>query len=431
MATIPQPDNELSLKAFQALLKNRNLLSALEVFHAGMGDVFGIPLPGFDPIMLVGPEASRFMLVNARHDLRWRSPDDPVTRLLNHGVLVEDGETHDEIRKTMTPAFHRMKIEHYTDIMNRTTQEVMASWSPDAGPVDMLVEMRRLSLLILMRTLFTVDFQADLDRLWGPILKALSYISPGPWLIWKNIPRLGYEKALQSLDEYLFEIIRHRRQDPKDYDDLLAMLIDSGMSDSLIRDQLITMIIAGHDTSTAALSWALYSIATHAEVQATLQTELDRELGESTPQYGQLNQLTYMGQVINEVLRLYPPIHLGSRIAAKDLEYEGMTLPAGKRILYSIYLTHRHPGHWDQPHEFKPERFAPDQPRPEPYTFLPFGGGSRNCIGMAFSQVEIKVVLAQILRKFDLSFSGKPVRVKMSATLEPAGRVPITLRRRA
>lgn len=427
MSTIPEPDNQLSLKALQALIKERNLLSALEVFHAELGDIFRIPLQGFDPIMLVGPSANRFMLVTARHDLRWRNPDDPVTRLLNRGVLVEDGEAHDEIRKTMIPAFHRAKIEHYTEIMNKTSQDIIQTWQIGDQPLDMLIEMRRLSLLILMRTLFTVDFEEDLQRLWKPILKALDYISPGAWLIWKNVPRIGYQKHLQTLDDYLHQIIQNRRQDTRHYDDMLAMLIEAGMPDSLIRDQLITMIIAGHDTSTAALSWALYMIATHHDVQTKIQTEINQVFGDNPIVYGQVNQLTYLNQVINEVLRLYPPIHLGSRIAAKDLEFDGKIIPEGKRVLYSIYLTHRDPKYWEKPNEFIPERFGENRPRPEPYTYLPFGGGSRNCIGMAFSQVEIKVVLANILRQFDLAFVGAPVRLKMSATLEPKGGVKIKL----
>jgi cytochrome P450 len=430
MSIIPEPDNQTSLKALQALIKNRSLLSALEVFHAELGNIFGIPLSGFEPIMLVGPEANRFMLVNARHDLRWRSPDDPVTRLLNRGVLVEDGDAHDEIRKTMTPAFHRAKIEHYTEIMNQTSQEVTNTWHIGDKPIDMLVEMRRLSLLILMRTLFTVNFEQDLQRLWKPILKTLDYISPGAWLIWKNVPRVGYQKHLQAFDDYLYEIIQQRRQDPQTYNDMLAMLIDSGMSDSLIRDQLITMIIAGHDTSTAALSWALYLIATHPDVQNKIQQEIDEVLGDKPVEYGQVNQLTYLNQVMNEVLRLYPPIHLGSRISARDLEFEDKIIPAGKRVIYSIYLTHRDPKYWENPSQFIPERFAEDRPRPEPYTYLPFGGGSRNCIGMAFSQVEIKVVLSNILQKFDLQSTGTPVGVKMSATLEPKRGVPIILKPR-
>jgi cytochrome P450 len=212
---------------------------------------------------------------------------------------------------------------------------------------------------------------------------------------------------------------------------LLGLLIAAGMPDALIRDQLLTLIIAGHDTSTALLSWTLYLLSNHPEVQARVQAELDSVLGSAPPSLAQLGQLSYLEQVINETLRLYPPIHLGSRIAAEDLEFQGHHIPTGQRVLYSIYLTQRDPRYWDKPAEFCPERFAPALSRQHlPYTFQPFGGGSRNCIGMAFAQVEVKVVLARILQHFDLRFTGHSVRLRMGATLEPAPGVMVIAQRR-
>jgi cytochrome P450 len=142
-----------------------------------------------------------------------------------------------------------------------------------------------------------------------------------------------------------------------------------------------------------------------------------------------LSRLGYLDQVLKETLRLYPPIHLGSRIAATDLEFRSFPIPAGTRVLYSIYLTHRDEKQWHHPAAFIPERFSPELARQRhPYTFLPFGGGPRNCIGMAFAQVEVKVVLARILQKFDLEFTGHAVRLHMGATLEPRPGVRIRTR---
>jgi cytochrome P450 len=190
-------------------------------------------------------------------------------------------------------------------------------------------------------------------------------------------------------------------------------------------------LIAGHDTSTALLAWALYLMATHRDVQARVYREIEEALGSSTPTFATANQLTYLDQVMKETLRLYPPIHLGSRIAATDVEFQDHLFPAGTRILYSIYLTHRHKEFWPNPHHFDPDRFTPENVRQRlPYTFLPFGGGPRNCIGMAFAQVEAKVVLARILQKFELKFVGKDVRPAMGATLEPHPGVMVEVRRR-
>ena len=428
MNTIPLPDNPTSLRALQSLLKQRSVLAALEVFHADLGDIFQIPLPGFNPVMLVGPEANHFVLVEQRHELRWRSEDDPVTRLLRHGILVEDGESHDVLRRQMNPALHRRMLDQYIESMWRSTDIVSAHWGDTQ--VQMLGAMRKLSLLILMQALFNVDIAPDMQRLWQPILKTLHYISPGPWVLWRDVPRLGYRKALQDMDDYLFQIIAQHRQTGPD-DDLLGLLVATGMSDDLIRDQLLTMIIAGHDTSTALLSWALFLLSNHPEEQARAQAEVDTVIGESPPALAHIGELRYLDQIINETLRLYPPIHLGQRVAARDLEFQGYRIPAGQRVLYSIYLSHRHPAYWQNPAAFCPERFAPETSRERPpYVFQPFGGGPRNCIGMAFAQVEVKIVLARLLQKFQLTFSGHPVYKKMGATLEPKPGVGVRVRHR-
>ncbi len=430
LPTIPTPDQRTSLAGLRALLSQRSLLAALEVFHAQLGDVFQLPVPGFNPVMLVGAEANRFVLVEGRHDLRWRSERDPITRLLRHGVLVEDDEVHDSLRRQINPALHRRMLEGYVEAMWECTDRVIDRWDA-AVPLDMLVEMRRVALLVLMQTLFRVDFAPELDRLWKAILRTLRYISPGAWVIWSNIPRPGYSAALRQLDDYLYRIIEARRSTAPS-DDLLSLLITSGMPDALIRDQFLTLLIAGHDTSTALLAWALYLLSTHAEVQAAARAEVDAVLAGQPPDFARLVELRYLDQVINETLRLYPPIHLGSRIAAADLDFRGYRIPAGQRILYSIYLTQRDELYWRNPAEFDPERFAPEQVRKrDPYTFLPFGGGARNCIGTAFAQVEAKVILARILQKYDLTFAGGSVRLHMGATLEPHPGVPLKARRRA
>jgi cytochrome P450 len=426
---IPSPDANIGLRALQAMIREGHILAAMQVFHAELGDIFRVTLPGFRPVFMAGPEACRFVLVSARGDLRWRAEGDPVVRLLRHGLLVEDGETHDTLRRQISPALHKKMLEGYIDSMWRCTQQVSDAW-PTSHPVDMLVEMRRIALLILMENLYRVDFTPELQRLWKAILRTIEYISPGLWMIWGGIPRIGYSRALRQMDAYLYRIIRMRRSAVGTADDLLGLLITAPeMSDDLIRDQLLTILIAGHDTSTALLSWALYLLGKHPEAMERARAEIDAVLGTGPLELSHISQLTYLGQVLNEALRLYPPIHLGSRVSATDLEFHGYYIPAGTRVVYSIYLTHRHPDYWPEPDRFNPERFAPDF-RPAPYTFLPFGGGPRNCIGAAFAQVEVKVVLAQILQNFDLKLVGKSVHPHMGATLEPRPGVLMLARRR-
>jgi cytochrome P450 len=416
----PVPDSGAGRKALGTLLGGGNILSALEAIHAEMGDVFRIPLPGFNPLFLVGPEANRFVTVTGREDLRWRPEGDPVTRLLRDGLLVTDGDFHDELRRKMAPALHKQMLSEYLEIMWRRTDQVSAGWD-GRKPVDMLVAMRKIALLILLDALFAVDFSAEMPRLWPSILKTLRYISPGPWVVWPGLPRPGYRHALQQMDGFLYRLINERREKAGNSSDLLGLLVQTpGMGDDLIRDQLLTMLIAGHDTSTALLAWALYLLGRHPQVMQRAQDEVDMVLGLKTPDLDSLDQLEYLDLVIKEVLRLYPPIHIGNRRAATDLEFRGYHIPAGQRVVYSIYLTHRMPEYWPNPQRFDPQRFSPEQARLRPhYAYVPFGGGPRNCIGFAFAQVEVKIVLARLLQNFCLESASGQVHPHMGATLEP------------
>ena len=428
----PVPDSTAGRSALKALLRERNILAALEALHLEMGDIFRIPLPGFNPIMLVGPEANRFVTVTGRDDLRWRPEGDPVANLLRQGVLVTDGDFHDNLRRSMTPPLHKQMLGDYVETMWRRTDEVTANWS-SSKPVDMLVEMRKIALLILVDALFKVDFSPDMQRLWDSILKTLAYISPGMWVIWPGIPRPGYRRALEAMDSYLYQIIAARREAGSQGDDLLSLLIRTpGMNDDLIRDQLLTMLIAGHDTSTALLAWSLYLLGKHPVELERVRAEVDQNVGSQPPDLESVNRLERMDYVTKEALRLYPPIHLGNRRAAVDLEFKGYQIPAGTRVVYSIYLSHRQERYWPDPHRFDPERFSPEQAQERPhYVYVPFGGGPRNCIGLAFAQVEVKIVLARILQKFDLELDNTTkVHPHMGATLEPRPGVRMLARRR-
>jgi len=447
---IPTPSSQTGLRALKAMLRERHPLAAMQVFHDELGDVFRVQLPGFTPVVMVGPEAARFVLLDARDRLRWRNEQDPVTHLLRHGVLVEDGEEHDRLRRTMTPALHRRMVDGYVDVMRRRTDQIVAGWA-DGGTVDMLVEMRKVALLILLDALYQVDFTPELERLWGSILGIIQYISPGPWMVWRGLPRPQYRCALRQMDEYLYRIIRERRslmdlcrgamplsvvsrlpggKTGADHPpDLLELLITADMDDGLIRDQLLTMLIAGHDTSTALLAWTLYLLGSHPHTLRRAYDEVDVVLGSEPPRPEQVSKLEFLGRVIKESLRLYPPIHLGSRLAATDLEYQGYHIPAGERVIYSVYLTQRHKAYWPDPNLFDPDRHTSGA-RQAPYSWLAFGGGPRTCIGAGFGLVEAKVVLARLLQGFELTLVEPHVHPHMGATLEPRPGVRMRVQRR-
>lgn len=429
---LPFANPQTGLHVAQALLRQQSLLAALETMHAEVGDLFQVTLPLFNPVFVAGPQNNRQLLVTGRSQFNWRTESDAVTKLLGHGLLVEDGESHACLRHQLEPALGKRPLTAQIGQMVAETDRVLASWPAD-GPRDMLIEMRKVALLILMRTLFGVDFLPHLQRLWQPILHLLRYISPGLWIIWPEMPRPGYARAQRAVDEYLFGIIHERRAAGGTGDDMLSRLVRMPeMSDKLIRDQLLTIMIAGHDTSTALLAWVWYLLGSHPAAMAAAVAEVEavvgREAGGITAV--SLPHLTYLDQIIKETLRLYPPIHVGNRLTNSPVEMQGHTIPEGMRVMYSIYLSHRHPAYWDEPDAFRPERFGREEDggkkRPS-FTYLPFGGGPRNCIGAAFAQIEAKVVVARILQRFQLKLLPQKVYPHMGATLEPRPGVFMTV----
>ena len=401
---------ELGRAAMRALFTERSPLGPLKVMAKYVGRFFQIPIPGFSPYVVFGPEANRKVLVTERNKLTWRNTD-PVTDYLDRGVLVVDGEDHDRYRKLMEPPLHPSRLPDYTQMMISQTDRVASQWR-DGETVDMLVESRKIALLIIMQTLFSKDVWNDLQRIWNPILKAIEYISPGAWIIWRNMPRFGFRKPLKELDDYLFEIINNRRKQNaeggKQFIDLLQHLIDAGLTDKIIRDQMLTMMIAGHDTSTALLAWVFALLGQNPEIHTQVMQEADQ-----TEIKHQL-----LDNVIKESLRLYPPIHIGNRRVAEDMEFTEGKVPAGERMFYSIYLTHRDPAIWENAEQFCPDRFSHGRKTP-PFAYVPFGGGPRACIGAAFGQAEARIVMTRLLETHTFEFTGHKIHPHMGATLEP------------
>lgn len=445
---VPQAEGPLGLTILKGLARDRSLLTAMEAMHGELGSIFQITLPRFQPVVVSGPELNRQVMVAECDKFSWRGESDPVVKLLRHGVLVEDGETHDRLRACMEPAMRRTPTIDHIPAMVRYTDQVLADW-PDEGEVDMLVEMRKAALLILLGTLYGTDFTPHLDELWEPILKAIEYISPGPWILWPDMPRPGYKKHLQKLDDYLYDLIDRRRAEGGPADDLLGRLLSApDMTDDLIRDQMLTMLIAGHDTSTAMLAWALYLLGEHPQVLQQAEAEVlalwDAASGVDAAALsgagvlaeGALNRLSFLDQVIKETLRMFPPIHVGNRFAKEDLDLQGHHVAQDSRVMVSMYLTHRDQSVWEDAEQFCPHRFdrsrqAEEAEKRPSLSYVPFGGGPRNCIGATFAQIEGKVVLARILEQFELSLSpSQKVRPYMGATLEPRPGVKMMVRRR-
>lgn len=419
------------------------------MMHKLVGNAFQITLPGFQPAVLVGPETNRYLLVQERQKFSWRVESDPVTRLLRRGLLVTDGAEHDTLRALMEEPLQRGQSAMYIPQMWNYTNAITREWR-DGEVRDMLIEMRRIALLILLGCLFRVDFARDMERMWQPILKLLESISPGLWILFPNLPRPTYKNAIREMDTYLYGIIRERRAElqrddnARQHSDLLTRLCLADLSDDVIRDQLLTMLIAGHDTSTALLAWTMFLFGSHPEMMAQVRQEAfevltndERQVtNDLTPKLEQLNRLELLDHIIKESLRLYPPIHIGNRRATENVCVMNYEIPRETRVMYSIYLAHRDAQYWNDAEKFCPERFDPSTSSGQalhvpPLTYIPFGGGPRNCIGAAFSQIEAKVVLANLLLHFDFELlNAKQIKPHMGATLEPRPGVKMRITRR-
>jgi len=407
--------------------QERSFLFLMRILYDRLGKVFQIPLPSFQPYVVAGPDANRKVLVTEQGKVRWRNTD-PVTDLLRHGILITDGSEHDHYRELMEPALSHKELPNYTSMMLQQTSRVSQKWL-DGQVVDMLVEGRKIALLIIMQALFSVDFQEEMPRLWTPILKSIEFISPGFWILWRNIPRPGYKKNLEALDNFLYELISTRRAGESKMD-LLDHLIRAGLDDDQIRDQMLTMLIAGHDTSTALLAWSFYLLGSNPNIMTSLVAQLDESLGVHAPSSPAGWQPHLLDEVIKEALRLYPPIHIGNRMVTEDIDFgDGRNVQAGERLFYSIYLSHRDKSIWEFPDEFRPERFEHGRKMP-PFAFVPFGGGPRACMGAAFGQAEARLVIARLLQTFSFQWTGKKVHAHMGATLEPRPGVFMRVTRR-
>lgn len=411
---------ELGRAALKSFLKEKSPLGPLRILARHLGYFFQIPLPMFKPYVVFGAQANKKVLVTERDKVLWRNTD-PVTDLLGQGVLIVDGEEHDHYRKLMEPALHASRLAGYTDLMISHTDKVSSQWR-DGEIVDMLVESRKIALLIIMDTLFSKDVWDDLEKIWKPVLKSIEYISPGAWILWRNMPRFGFRKPLKLLDEYLYKIIEERRKKKEErFNDLLQHLIDAGLTDKIIRDQMLTMLIAGHDTSTALLAWTFALLGQHPEIHQQVVNEIDKT--------NDLERVPLLDNVIKESLRLYPPIHIGNRRIASEMDFDGNKIPKDERLFYSIYLTHHDENVWENAQAFCPERFSNGK-KPAGLSYVPFGGGPRVCIGATFGQVEARVVLAYLLKNFTFEFTNHKIHPHMGATLEPRPGVMMKVKRR-
>jgi len=414
----------------------RDPLPILLACYERHGPIFSIRVLHSRSVFMLGPEANHFVTVAHPENFHWREGSlGDLIPLLGDGLLTIDGPYHDRAREIMMPAFHR---EQVSTMLGSMTGEAEAAISGLAlgEVVDLYAWMRNLAMRIAMRSLLGLDpddggkgaaAAEHFERALGfyGIDFALRLLR-GPGSPWR---KMITSRAL--LDQIVFGEIAQRRAEPNPKSaDILSLLLGArgeageAFTDREVRDQVMTLMFAGHDTSTSTLTFMMHELARHPEVLASLCDEQDRVLGGAIPTSEKLErEMPYLEMVLDEVLRLYPPAWIGPRRAVRDFGFGGYTVPKGAYVNYSSWASHRIPEVFPEPEAFIPERFTRERKAALPRgAYLPFGGGQRICIGKRFGQTEVKLVATMLLQRVRLeALPGRTMTVRQMPTLSPQG----------
>jgi retinoid hydroxylase len=400
------------------------------------GPIFSMRLLHTQVVFMLGPEANHFVTLAHPENFHWReSSFGDLIPLLGDGLLTVDDEFHDRARAIMMPAFHREQIAAATAAMAVEAEAAIAVLRP-GEVVDVYAWMRGLAMRIAMRALLGLDpDEAGKGAAAAEHFeRALGYYGIDYALRLLRGPGSPWRKLLASrkvLDEIVFgEIARRRAAPDPGRRDILSLLVDvrgeggEAFSDREVRDQVMTLMFAGHDTSTSTLTFMLHELARHPEVLARLVEEQNRVLAGAAPTPEQLErELPYLDMVLDEVLRLYPPAWIGPRRAVREFEFGGWSVPRGAYVNYSSWASHRIPEVFPEPEAFIPERFTRERKAALPRgAYVPFGGGQRICIGKRFGQTEVKLVASMLLQRLRLdALPGRTMTVRQMPTLSPKG----------
>jgi cytochrome P450 len=404
------------------------------------GDFVPVRFGPFRAHVAFGPAEIEETLTEHAADFRKAFGTRMLIPLLGNGLLTAEGDEWLRNRRLASPAFHRERVTGYGRTMSRYAEDAAETWR-DGATVDLHDAMTELTLRIVARTLFDTDVTPQIEevaRVGTQIqdfyylrFASLRFLIP-TWLPTPGNRRLG--QAIRRLDEVVYGIMRERRTG-EDRGDLLSLLLlvrdehGAGMSQRQVRDEVMTLLLAGHETTAIALTWAFLLLDQNPEARSRLEAELAKVLGDRPATPEDVPAMVYTQAVINETLRLYPPAYITSREAARATTIGGVSIPKGHVILISIYATHRDPRFFPEPDAFRPERWLDGLEKRLPRgAFIPFGMGSRKCIGSSFALMEATLLLATIARRWRFDLIPDAVPTHPSITLRPATTMPALMR---
>lgn len=424
--SIPEPSAPSSVLPGAALYAmRRDPLTFLTKLAREQGDIarFRLGDHEHDLYLLNHPDYIREVLVTQdRHFTKWFSVE-RIKEVLGEGLFVSEGEFHLRQRRLSQPAFHRERIASYADQMTSLALRLRERWQPDAL-IDICREMNWLAMMIVASTLFGADVEADAEEIRAALSEILDQFERS---ILPQADREDFENALSRLDAVIYRMIKQRRASSADRGDLLSMLLlaedtEGGggkMTDLQVRDEAMTIFLAGHETSANALAWSWYLLSQHPEAEAQFHQEVDRALDGRTPGMDDIPNLVITARIFAEALRLYPPLWAIGRRAVQECRIGDCTIAAGSVVILSQYVTHRDARWFPNPEAFDPERWTMEARSARPrFSYFPFSAGSRACLGEAFAGMEGVLCLAALAQKWRLRLvPGHPIALQPQLTL--------------
>jgi cytochrome P450 len=409
------------------------------------GDVVGFHVGPFSSMLIAHPDHIKHVLQDNNHNYVKGIVIAKLKVLIGEGLFTSEGDFWRRQRKLAQPAFHRQRLGAFVATMAAANEAMLERWEAPrrSGEIfDVAAEMSRLTLGIVGRTLFSRNLDDAADEVGHTLTEVLALMNdrtmrfmPSP-LWWPTAFNRRLAAKIRVLDRVVFDIIEARRRTDEAPEDLLDMLLRArdeetgeGMTDRQLRDEVMTFVLAGHETTAVALSWTWYLLDRHPEVAERLRAEVASALGGRTPTLEDLPRLRYGRMVVEEAMRLYPPVWGFFRQALAADTLGEHTVPKGALVLMSPYVTHRHPGVWEDPERFDPERFAAERVRERPrFAYLPFSGGPRLCIGNEFALMEAQLAVAMTVQRYRLRLvPGARVVPESRVTLRPRGGLPMTV----
>lgn len=409
------------------------------------GPIVHLPMgPDFMPVYVVSdPDMVHQVLVKHRDHyikdriFKWMSP------VFGDGILIIDGEKWKRARRMMTPAFRPRSLRGYGEVMLRSTREAQARLDLSAG-FNIEAWTRDLTLDIALKTLFGASLGDKAERVSTALDDLLQFADGAMQRITRPVGFLPTRsnrslwRGMEVLNEVIDEILEERAQSDAEHDDLLAMLLSardadgSELSAQDIHDQVITLLLAGHETTALSIAYSFMVLGWNPRVVERLHQEIDEVIGDRAVEVEDLRNFTYLNMVIQEVLRMYPPAAITAREVAEDDTISGYTLPKGAQVYIPIWGIHHDRRYWERPYTFDPERWRPEEVAKRPrYSFFPFGGGNRVCIGEQFARMEMQIVLVTLLQQFTpRTLIDTPPALDLAITMRPATPIRMELQPR-